>query len=330
MPWRPRPYMMAADHSRGGFPLENRAIIAKAAGILMLGNVLSRLLGLVREQVIVALFGLKTATDVFTAASTVPTMVYDLLVSGAISAALIPIFTDYADAEDKRDLSRVVSVVLGLTTAALALVVALLVIVAPWLVDVLVVGFDEEVRELTTYLVRLMLPSVLFMGVAGILTATLYARQSFTLPAFSVAVYNLGIILGGVLLAGRIHVTSLAVGVLLGAMLQVTIQWPGLRGLRLRPALDLSHPGVRAILKLYAPVALGLVVSNIGVIIDRNLASQTGEGSIAAMKVATTLVQFPLGLVATATAFAVLPTLSRQANGDGGTRRRGDAETRRR
>lgn len=319
--------MMAPDHSRGGFTLENRAIIAKAAGILMLGNILSRLLGLVREQVIAALFGARIATDVFVAASTVPTMVYDLLVSGAISAALVPVFTDYADAEDKRDLSRVVSAVLSIATAAMALVVAMLVVVAPWLVEILGAGFDEEAQAVTTFLVRLMLPSALFMGTAGILTAALYARQSFTLPAFSVAVYNLGIILGGVLLADRIGVSSLVVGVLLGAMLQVAIQLPGLRGISLRPALDLSHPGVRAILRLYAPVALGLVVSNVGVFIDRYLASQTGEGSIAAMRFATTLVQFPLGLVATATSFAVLPTLSRQANGDAETRGRGDAGT---
>ena len=128
------------------------------------------------------------------------------------------------------------------------------------------------------------------------------------------AVYNLGIILAAVLLAGQIGVTSLVVGVLVGAFLQVAIQLPGMRGIRLWPRLDLSHPGVRTILKLYAPVALGLVVSNIGVIIDRNLASQTGEGSIAAMRFATTLVQFPLGLVATATSFAVLPVLSRAAS----------------
>ncbi len=283
----------------------------------MMGNIMSRLLGLVREQVIAGLFGAKSATDAFVAASTVPTMVYDLLISGAISAALIPVFADYADSEDRAELSHVISAMLSLAAAALAVVVAILEIGAPWLVDVVASGFDQEAKQLITYLVRLMLPSVLFMGLAGILTASLYARQRFTLPAFSVAVYNLGIILGGVLLAGRIQVTSLVIGVLMGALLQVAIQWPGLRGLRLRPIFDLSHPGVRSILKLYAPVALGLIVSNLGVIIDRHLASQTGVGSMAAMRFATTLVQFPLGLVAAAASFAVLPTLSRQARGDG-------------
>ena len=309
--------MIARDAARPGGPaLDSRSHIAKAAGIIMLGNIISRLLGLVREQVIVALFGLKAATDVFTAASTVPTMAYDLLVSGAISAALIPVFTDYAGSRHREEFSRVVSAVLTIAALALAIVVALLEFVAPWLVDILVGGFDPATRELTSYLVRLILPSVMFMGMAGILTATLYARQSFTLPAFSVAVYNLGVILGGVLLADRLGITSLVVGVLLGALFQVAIQIPGARGLRLRPSLDLSHPAVRSILKLYAPVALGIVITNLGVLLDRNLASRTGEGSIAAMRVATTLVQFSLGLIATATSFAVLPTLARQASGE--------------
>ncbi|MGI5836534.1 MAG: murein biosynthesis integral membrane protein MurJ [Chloroflexota bacterium] len=309
---------MARDLHCRSLHLENRSTIAKAAGIIMLGNIISRLLGLVREQVIAALFGTRIATDIFVVASTVPTMVYDLLVSGAISAALIPVFTSYADKRDREEFGRIISVVMSMAAVALALVVAFLILVAPLLVDVLGAGFDEEARALTTYLVRLMLPSVLFMGTAGILTAALYARQSFALPAFSVAIFNLGIILGGVLLAGRLHVSSLVIGVLLGTMLQVAIQLPGMKDIRLRPAFDLSHPAVITILKLYAPVALGLIVSNMGVIIDRYLASQTGEGSLAAMRFATTLVQFPLGLVATATSFAVLPTLSRQATGEAG------------
>ncbi|HEX9016857.1 MAG TPA: lipid II flippase MurJ, partial [Chloroflexota bacterium] len=271
----------------------------------MLGNVLSRLMGLVREQVIGAVFGATAATDAFTVAATVPTMVYDLLVSGAISAALIPVFTDYADREDQEELSRVVSAVLTMAAAALAVVVAILMVGAPLLVAVLGGGYGEEVQTVIVYLVRLMLPAVLFMGTSGVLTAALYARQSFTLPAFSVSVYNLGVVLGAVLLSGQLGVTSLVIGVVTGAVLQVAIQLPGMRGLRLLPRLDLSHPGVRAILKLYAPVAVGLIVSNIGVIIDRNLASHTGEGSIAAMRFATTLAQFPLGLVATATSFAI-------------------------
>jgi len=81
-----------------------------------------------------------------------------------------------------------------------------------------------------------------------------------------------------------------------------------------QPVLDLRHPGVRKILKLYAPVALGIAFSVIGIVLDRNLASHVGDNALTIMRYATTLIQFPLGLVATAVSFAVLPTLSRQAS----------------
>jgi putative peptidoglycan lipid II flippase len=286
--------------------------IAKAAGILMLGNVASRLLGVVREQVIAALFGATGLTDAFVAASAVPTAIYDLLVGGAISAALIPVFSDYAD-EDPKELARVASIIISLATLALIAVTSALAFMAPQLVAVLGAGFAPQVRAQAISLVRLILPSILFMGLSGVLTAILYSRQRFALPAFSVAVYNVGIIAAALLFSDRMGITSLVVGTLVGALLQVLLQLPGLRPLRLTFSLDLSHPAVRRIVQLYLPVALGLVVTVIGVFIDRNLASRTGEGNMAAMRFATLLIQFPIGLVATAISFAVLPTLSRYA-----------------
>jgi putative peptidoglycan lipid II flippase len=104
--------------------------------------------------------------------------------------------------------------------------------------------------------------------------------------------------------------------VLIGALLQVLLQLPGLRGMTYHPAIDLRHPGVRRILALYAPVAMGIGFSVTGIILDRNLASRLPESAIATMRYATTLIQFPLGLVAAAVSFAVLPTLSRQASAD--------------
>lgn len=286
--------------------------IAQAAFIIALGNITSRLLGLVREQVIAALFGATAVTDAFVAAATVPTMVYDLLIGGAISAALIPVFSTYAD-NSPEDLDQVGSTVLNIGAILLCLVVVIAIPLAPGLVTLLGVGFAPAIREQAITLVRVVLPAVIFLGLSGVTTALLYARQQFTLPAFVVAVYNLGIIVMALLLSSSLSTVSLVVGVLVGAMLQLALQVPGLRGFHYRPALAWRHPGLQRIGKLYLPVAAGLVVSQIGVIIDRNLASQVGEGSMAAMRFATTLVQFPLGLVATAVSFAVLPTLSRQS-----------------
>ncbi len=278
----------------------------------MLGNVASRLLGVFREQVIAALFGASGLTDAFVAASAVPTTVYDLLIGGAISAALIPVFSDYAD-EDPKELARVASIIISLATLALIAVTAALAFLAPQLVAILGAGFAPQVRAQAISLVRLILPSILFMGLSGVLTAILYSRQRFALPAFSVAVYNVGIIAVALLFSDRIGITSLVIGTLVGALLQVLLPLPGLRPLRLTFSLDLSHPAVRRIVRLYLPVALGLLVTVVGVFIDRNLASRTGEGNMAAMRFATLLIQFPIGLVATAISFAMLPTLSRYA-----------------
>lgn len=291
--------------------------IAGAALLITLGNAASRLLGLVREQVIAALFGRTGVTDAFVAAITVPTMLYDLVIGGAVSAALIPVFSGYAAGGDRSTLQRVASSILTLAGLVLALAVALLWIFAEQVIVVLGVGLAPENRALAIDLVRLALPAVIFLGLSGVVTALLYARQVFTYPAFCVAAYNAGIIGVALLLSPQLGAASLAAGALMGAFLQLAVQLPGLRGLGLRPTLDFGHPGVRRILVLYAPVALGLVVSQVGVAIDRNLASRAGEGAMAAMRFATTLVQMPLGLVVTAAAYSTLPSLSRFADESG-------------
>lgn len=297
---------------------------AIAAVLIALGNIASRVFGLVREIVIAGTFGRGLAIDAFTAASAVPTLVYDLLINGAISAALVPVFSEYAEG-DRREFRRVVAGVVVLAMVAVSLVVALLIWQAPAAVALLAGGFSPIIREQATRMVRLMLPAVLFMALSGLITAVLYARQRFLLPAFTASAFNIGIIAGALLLAPTLGIYGLVVGVVVGAFFQVVLQLPGL--LRLRGDRDKGaaaktpralfrlhlHPGVRRILWLYAPVALGIGFSVVGIVLDRNLASRVGDNALATMRYATTLVQFPLGLVAAAVSFAVLPTLSRQA-----------------
>jgi len=177
-------------------------------------------------------------------------------------------------------------------------------------------GFETDLLEYTARLMRITTPAVVFLSLAGITTGLLYALKRFTLPAFTAAAFNASIVLVALVLTGVFGwgVESLALGLLIGSAMQVALQVPGLRGARLRFSLDWRHPELRRILRLYMPVVLGLVVSQVGIIIDRNLASRTGEQSIAWMRYATTLVQFPLGLVSVAIAVAILPTLSRQAS----------------
>lgn len=285
--------------------------VVSAAMLVALGNILSRLVGFVREPVVAFYFGRGPEVDAFQLAWTVPNIVYDMLIAGAVSAALVPVFSEYAEGEPD-EFWRVVSGVLSLSLAALTAVTALAIWQAPALVALLTQPGQTEVRELATPLMRLLMPAVLLMGLSGLATAVLHAQRRFLLPAFVMVVFNLGMVLGVVLLHGRLGVNSLAAGALIGALGQVALQLPGLRGARLRGGLGARHPAVARIVRLYGPVALGIGFSVVGTVIDRRLA--TGfDAALATMRYATTLIQFPLGLVASAVSLAVLPTLSRQS-----------------
>lgn len=288
--------------------------IAQAATVVALGNVSSRALGLVRETVISHLFGATGLVSAFRVASIVPTMTYDLLVGGMISAALVPVFSDYAEAQDRQDMWRLASTLFTVMAIGLAFIVLGLEVAAPTVAWLLGAGFDPYLLSLTTTLARLIMPAVLFLGLSGATTGLLYANKRFIYSAFGASVFNAGIIVGALLLANRMGIASLSLGVLLGSVLQLAIQLPGLRGLQFFFSFSLSHPGLRRMGRLYLPVALGLIVSQIGIAIDRNLASRTGEQSIAWMQNATTLIQFPLGLVAVAISTAILPSLTRLAS----------------
>ena len=299
--------------SRPTSNLQSSNSVVSAALIISIGNVASRVLGLVRETVIAYLFGATGFVSVFRVAATIIQTLYDFLVGGMVSAALVPVFSDFAAKENKDELWRVASVVINVLAVLLALAVLVLEFFAPQLVWVLGGGYTPELQQAAVDMLRLVLPAVFFLGMSGVITGLLYALKRFTYPAFTTVAYNAGIVLVALALSPILGINSLILGIILGSAAQVMLQLPGLRDLRYRIAIDFSHPALRQILKLYAPVVAGLSISVVSVAIDRNLASHTGEQSLAWMQDATVLIQFPLGLVATAISFAILPTLSQQS-----------------
>ncbi len=300
----------------------HRRLVA-SAGFIMVGNLLSSLLGMVRLQVLNGLFGQGTETDAFFAALRIPQQFYDLLVGGAISGALIPTFVDYSTPEKRRELWRIFSTIITLVALLTGLVAGLLVLFAPLYLPALVT-YQGAKYDLTLALTRIVLPSVLILGLFAIGAAMLYALRSVIFASWASGLYHVGIILGaavGVLLLGKHYgIYGAAVGVLLGALGEIILIGIGLarQGARYRPALDLKHPAVRQIAQLYAPVMLGLVVSVIGQNIDLRLATSTGNANLTALTSGNALVQFPVGLVAAALSFAILPALTSHAN-DGNT-----------
>jgi putative peptidoglycan lipid II flippase len=291
-------------------PVEEAPSLARSASIIAFGNIVSRLLGLGRETTIAYFFGASGLVSAFQAASTIPTMIFDLLVGGMLSAALVPVFSDYARPERRREFGQVVGTVLsviGLVVAGLAVGIMLL---AEPLAHLVAGGLPPELLDVTASLLRIMTPAIWFLAVSGVVTGALFALKRFTFPAFAAAVYNLGIIVAALLLNERLGIFSLAVGVLLGSVLQFLLQAPDLLRARVVPRIGLRHPALRRIWLLYLPILFGLLVSQVQVIIDRRLASGTGEQSLAWMRDATTLFQLPHGLVAVAISLAALPSLA--------------------
>jgi putative peptidoglycan lipid II flippase len=320
-------------------PVENQQEthqkVAKATSVLALGNIISRVLGLLREVVLTNLFGAGVASDAFKIATIIPRTIYDLLIAGHVNGAIIPVLTEIIEKKGRDELWRLVSILLSIVTAIMALLVILLQIFAPLMVFIFGGGKSPEAQALAVSLLRITSPAMIFMGIFSIMSGTLYALRSFAWPAFATSVFNGVIVIVALVFSPppeyTLQVTQnyhvvwvatrpddgimiMALGWLLGSVAYVLFQLPGLRGAKIRPTLNWNHPDLKRIGILYIPVMFSLVMDTLIIRpFSYNLASGTGAGSISYMDYATTLIQFPQGLVATAISVAILPTLSRQA-----------------
>ncbi|MGB1287222.1 MAG: murein biosynthesis integral membrane protein MurJ [Aggregatilineales bacterium] len=313
---------------------DTNAQIAGATGILALGNILSRVLGLARETVLTFLFGATAAVDAFQVAIIIPKALYDLLIGGHVNGAIVPVLSEIVTLHGREELWRVLSILVSLLTAILLALLLVIQVFAPQIVQIAAGGADTATLALATDLLRFTSPALLFLGLFAIFSGTLYALKSFTFPALAGVTFNASIVLITLLFAppyeirfftdfspeyinpvfiGRnpAGISIVAFGWFIGAFMQFLIQLPGLKNARLRLSFDWRHPALRSIALLYAPVMFSLVMDTLIMRpFSYNLASRTGDGSIAYMNWSTTLIQFPQGLVATAISIAILPTLA--------------------
>jgi putative peptidoglycan lipid II flippase len=306
--------------------------VAKATGILALGNIASRVLGLARVVVQTNLFGAGPATDAFKTATLIPTALYDLLIAGHVNGAIIPVLSEVVTLKGKDELWRLVSILFSMVTVVLTGMVLVLQAFAPQVIAVFSQA-DVQTRMLATDLFRITLPALIFMGIFAVLSGTLYALKRFTFPALAGVVFNGAIVAVTVLFVAQPQtvpvtgstgatmavsrapeaITIMAIGWLAGAVLQLVMQIFGLRDSKLRFTLNWRHPALRRILTLYAPVMFSLVMDTLVIRpFSYILADRSGVGAISYMDYATMLIQFPQGLVATAISIAILPTLAQQ------------------
>jgi putative peptidoglycan lipid II flippase len=313
-------------------PQPGRAGVARNAGIIGLAVMASRVLGLVRDQVFAAFFGAGLQYDAFLTAFRIPNLLRDLLAEGALSAAFVTTFTQTLQNKGKEEALRLSNRVATLIILFIAAISILAWIYAPAIVRLLAPGFFEVPGKasLTIELTRIMIPFLLLIALAAQAMGMLNAFGVFGLPALASAFFNLGSIIGGLLLGfslgpllGLSPIAGMAYGTLIGGFLQLAVQWPSLRqrGVGYRPDLRLSDPGVRQILRLMGPAIIGTAAVQINVFVNTNFASEIVDrasgavlnGPVSWLNYAFRFMQFPIGVFGVAVATAALPTLSRSA-----------------
>lgn len=305
---------------------ENRAkgavTLMAAANILMMTTIASRVLGYLRDVLIFAQFGQNSLTDAYNAAFSIPDFLYMILVGGALSSAFIPVFSSYLAKNQEDEGWRVLSIIFNWIMLLLIIGVVLGISFAPTLVDWLVPGYAPETKLMTVNLTRIMFFQVIFMCLSGISTGILQSYKNFTAPAIGSVLYNLGIILGGLLLAAPIErmfpgygIAGFSVGVVLGAMLNFLVQFVALLklGIHYSFSFNLRHPGVQELIALIVPVFIGLAASQFNLFVNQNLASGLDEGLVSALRQAQRLMQLPITLFGITVGVAFFPTMTEMA-----------------
>jgi putative peptidoglycan lipid II flippase len=308
--------MVEGDSSLAG--RVERTQLVKAAGIIGVATLSSRILGFVRDMVLARLFGAGAAADAFFVAYRIPNLLRELFAEGSMSAAFIPVFTEYMSRRNRQDAWELASAAFTTLLTILTGISILGILFAPWIVRLIAPGFGDDPAKLalTTLLTRIMFPYLLFIGLSALAMGVLNSIRSFAAPAFSPVMFNVAIITSALLLAPLFPqpILAVAAGVVLGGLAQFLIQLPALRKATFLFGwkYDFTHEGVRRIGRLMVPSLIGLSVTQINILVSTILASYFAGGPTY-LFYGMRLIQFPLGVFGVALATAVLPSLAIQA-----------------
>ncbi|MGD9603026.1 MAG: murein biosynthesis integral membrane protein MurJ [Gammaproteobacteria bacterium] len=286
-------------------------------------TLVSRVLGLVRDSVIAAVFGASHATDAFFVAFKIPNLFRRLFAEGAFSQAFVPVLGAYKAERSETETRELVGAVTGVLTAILCAVTVFGVVAAPLVIMVVAPGFVNDAARfaLTVELLRLTFPYLFFIALTALFAGVLNTYRRFAVPALTPALLNVALIGAALLVAPRLAepVLALAMGVLAGGVLQLALQvgaaWRA--GVLSRPRVAWRHPGVQRIMALMLPGIFGVSVAQLNFLVDTLIASYLREGSISWLYFSDRLMEFPLGIFGIALGTVILPSLSEyHARGD--------------
>ncbi len=285
--------------------------ITGAAIIIGAASFLSRIMGVVRDRIFAHMFGAGDVLDAYYAAFRIPDLVYNLLIVGALSAGFIPVFMEVLE-KDKKHAGKLVDTVITILAIALIIVCALLFFITPELMKLMVPGFTGQKLELAIMMTRIMFLSPILLGVSSVVSGVLQSFKNFLVYSLSPIMYNLGIIIGALVLVPHMGPKGLAWGVILGALMHLLIQLPTLfrHGFKYRPVINFSDKYMKKIFALMGPRTLGLAAYQINLIVITTLASTLAAGSIAVFNLANNLQYFAVGIIGYSFSIAAFPTLS--------------------
>lgn len=291
----------------------------KASLIITVFFGINKIVALLRQTIIAREFGINAQIDAFNVANNLPDLLFSLISGGALALAFIPVLTEYLDKKGREDSWKLFSQIANLvflTTAGLSLVVA---IFADSLISSpigIAPGFSPDQQNLAASLMRLNLVATLIFSLSGLVMAALQSHKHFLLPAMAPILYNVGQIIGALVLAPIFGIYGLVYGMILGSLFHLLIQIPGIIHYKFKwtPIINLKDQGVQRVLRLMGPRILTVLFIQIIFLTRDNLASRLHEGAVTALTYGYFLMQVPETLIGTAIATALLPTLSQFAD----------------
>jgi putative peptidoglycan lipid II flippase len=306
--------------------------VTRSALIIAIFIGLEKLLGFIRQLIVARQFGLSAELDAFNAANNLPDLIFALISGGALAIAFIPVLSEYLEEKGRPVMWDLFSRIANLVFLATASLSALIAIFAEQLVGWqlgIAPGFVETQQALVTDLMRLNLIATLLFSISGLVIAGLQANQHFLLPALARSMYDIGTLIGIVILAPQtgyqigpitlpafgMGIYGLAYGTVLGSLLFLMIQIPGLIHYQFRwvPKINFRHPGVQKVLRVMGPrIGTVFFIYLVLIYIPDNIASRLLTGSITALAYGWLIMQLPETLIGTAIGTALLPTISEQ------------------
>ncbi|RLZ07483.1 murein biosynthesis integral membrane protein MurJ [Acinetobacter sp. 2JN-4] len=279
-------------------------------------TMLSRVLGLVRDIVLLNVFGAGKDFDTFVVAFRIPNFFRRLFAEGAFSQAFIPVLTEYKTSRTHAEVQILISRVFGCLLTAMTLLTFVAMVAAPVIIYIYAPGFhsDTEKFNLAVDLFRLTIPYLMFMSLTAFASSILNSYGSFASPAFAPVLLNIAMIAGAWWLTPYMAEPIMALGwaVVVAGVLQLAIQIPELwkKNLLIPPKVDFKHEGVNRILKLMLPALFGVSVTQINLLLNTIWASFMQDGSVSWLYSAERMTELPLGLIGVAIGTVILPSLS--------------------